>query len=505
MSTLPPDVTTPLPVDPSPDLQRRLLDAQRAAFLEEGPPSVGVRLERIDRFLACVLEHAEELSAALDADFGSRPALANLASDIVSAIPGVEAIRRNLEAWMADEEVPGSAEAGTPAFIQTRPKGVVGVVGPWNFPVALVVQPAIEALAAGNRVMIKFSEVPERTAEVFAQAVATRMSPQEVVVIRGDVTTAAAFSSLPFDHLIFTGSPGVGAKVAAAAGANLVPVTLELGGKNPVVLGSDADVARAAERICGVRLLNGGQICLCPDYVFVPRARLDEFVDHCQRSVRAHFPTWLDNPDVVSIVDDKNFDRVTALVADAEAKGARVVTIAASEEVDVLPRRAGRRIAPTVLLDVTEHMTIASQEVFGPVLVVYPYDDLDEVIAYVNARPSPLAAYFFGSDGSEFQRFITRSTSGGVSRNDLAIHWGIEGAPSGGVGRSGMGAYSGKTGFLTFSHRRTVAASTSAIGLAQQILPPAGKAETDALRGFVAHTLDAIRHRSLDVEPAGRP
>ncbi|WP_416981431.1 aldehyde dehydrogenase family protein [Streptomyces sp. T028] len=505
MSAMPLNAATPLPVSPPADLQRRLLDAQRAAFLAEGPPTVDVRLDRIDRFLACVLEHAEELSVALDADFGSRPPLANLASDIVSAIPGVELIRRDLAAWMADEEIPRSAEAGTPAFVQTRPKGVVGVVGPWNFPVALVVQPAIEALAAGNRVMIKFSEVPERTAEVFAQAVATRMAPEEVVVIRGDVTTASAFSSLPFDHLIFTGSPGVGAKVAAAAGANLVPVTLELGGKNPVVLGSDADVAQAAERVSGVRLLNGGQICLCPDYVFVPRSHVDAFVGRYQQAVLRHFPTWLDNPDVVSIVDDKNFDRVTALVADAEAKGARVVTIAAPEEVDALPRRVGRRIAPTVLLDVTEHMTIASEEVFGPVLVVYPYDDLDEVIAYVNARPSPLAAYFFGSDGPEFQRFITRTTSGGVSRNDLAVHWGIEGAPSGGVGRSGMGAYSGRTGFLTFSHRRTVAASTSPVGLAQQILPPAGKAETDALRGFVAQTLDAIRHRTLGIEPASRP
>ncbi|GGN23112.1 aldehyde dehydrogenase family protein [Streptomyces fuscichromogenes] len=499
MSTLTPHATA---TDPSPELQRRLLDAQRAAFLAEGPPSLDVRLDRIDRFLACVLEHADELSAALDADFGSRPDLMNLASDVVSVIPGVDLIRRELAEWMADEEVPGSAEVGTPAFVQTRPKGVVGVVGPWNFPVVLVVQPAIEALAAGNRVMIKFSDVPERTAEVFARAVATRMAPEEVAVVRGGLATATAFSSLPFDHLIFTGSPGVGAKVAAAAGANLVPVTLELGGKNPVVLGSDADVAMAAERVSGTRLMNGGQICLCPDYVFVPRARLDEFVAGYERSVRTHFPTWLDNPDVVSIIDDKNFDRVTALVADAEAKGARVLTIAAPEEADQLPARAGRRIAPTVLLDVTEDMAVATEEIFGPVLAVYPYDDLDEVIAYLNTRPSPLAAYFFGSDGPEFRRFVERTTSGGVSRNDLAVHWGVEGAPSGGVGRSGMGAYSGKTGFLTFSHRRTVAASTAPAALAAGILPPAGKAEADALRGYLAYALGAVRERTPSARPA---
>ncbi|MDX2821899.1 aldehyde dehydrogenase family protein [Streptomyces ipomoeae] len=507
MSTLPtaPDLVGPQPLDPPAAVQRRLLDAQREAFLAEGPPALDVRLDRIDRLLACVLEHTDELCAALDADFGSRPLLTSLASDIIGAVPDVRLIRENLAGWMEDEEVPGSAEAGRPAFVQTRPKGVVGVVGPWNFPVTLVVQPAIEALAAGNRVMIKFSEVAERTAEVFARAVASRMSPEEVVVVRGGVATASAFSSLPFDHLIFTGSPGVGARVAATAGENLVPVTLELGGKNPVVLGSDADVALAAERVAAMRLLNGGQICLCPDYVFVTRDRVEEFLAVYEQSVRAHFPTYLDNPDVVSIIDDRNFDRVTGLVADAESKGARVLAIAPPQEADALPRRAGRRIAPTVLLDVTEDMAVASEEIFGPALAVYPYDDLDDVITYVNTRPSPLAAYFFGSDGPEFREFIRRTTSGGVSRNDLAVHWGIEGAPSGGIGRSGMGAYHGKVGFLTFSHRRTIAASTAPTGMAQNLMPPAGQTEADALRGFVAHTLDDIRHRIGDGPSPQRP
>ncbi|MEV7389675.1 aldehyde dehydrogenase family protein [Streptomyces sp. NPDC091215] len=486
---------TVLDVDPSAEVQRRLLDVQRAAFLAEGPPALDVRLDRIDRLLACVLEHAEELCAALDADFGSRPLAASLVSDIVGPISGAQKIRQHLAEWMRDEELPGSAEAGTPAFVQIRPKGVVGVVGPWNFPVTLVVQPAIEALAAGNRVMIKFSEVAERTADVFARAVATRMAPEEVAVVRGGVATASAFSALPFDHLIFTGSPAVGARVAEAAGRNLVPVTLELGGKNPVVLGSDADLGLAAQRVGAMRLMNGGQICLCPDYVFVPRDRVEEFVAQYEQAVKGYFPTWLDNPNVVSIVDDRNYDRVTGLITDAEAKGARVVTIAPPEEAEVLPRRKGRRIAPTVLLDVTEDMAIASEEIFGPVLSVYPYDDLNEVITYVNTRPSPLAAYFFGSDGPEFREFIRRTTSGGVTRNDLAVHWGVEGAPSGGVGRSGMGAYHGKTGFLTFSHRRTVATTTSPTGLAQNILPPVGEAMAEPLRGLVAHTLADIHGR----------
>lgn len=238
-----------LPADPSPERLREILDRQHAASLAEGIPDAEVRLDRVDRFVLGVLEAAEELSEALDADFGSRPRPANLASDIISALGPIAMIREHLADWMRDEEVPGSAEAGTPTFVHVRPKGVVGVIGPWNFPVGLVVHPTINALAAGDRVMIKFSDIPERTADVFACAVARHMDPTEVTVVRGGLDTARAFSDLPFDHIIFTGSPGVGVQVAAAAGRNLVPVTLELGGKNPVVISLDADLAQAAERI----------------------------------------------------------------------------------------------------------------------------------------------------------------------------------------------------------------------------------------------------------------
>ncbi|MFI7166300.1 aldehyde dehydrogenase family protein [Rhodococcus erythropolis] len=484
-----------LDVDPSATLQRELLDAQRSAFLADGPPSIELRLDRIDRFVACILEHAEELSEALNADFGNRSRLANLASDVVGVLPALEQVRTNLAQWMQDKEIPGSADAGLPTFVQTRPKGVVGVIGPWNFPVILVAHPTIEALAAGNRVMIKFSEIPERTAEVFARAVASRMRPDEVTVIRGGVETASAFSSLPFDHIIFTGSPSVGARVAEAAGRNLVPLTLELGGKNPVVVSDDADLLTAAQRIAGTRLMNGGQICLCPDYVFVPRNKLDDFVDAYEKSVLTYFPTFRDNPDVTSIVNDRNFDRVTALIDDAVAKGAEARMFVPDNEVDQLPDRASRRIAPTLLLGVTDEMTIATEEIFGPIVAVYPYDDLDEVIDYVNAQPSPLAAYWFGSDNDEYHTFITRVTSGGVTRNDLALHWSVEGAPSGGIGRSGMGAYSGKIGFQTFSHRRTITASTATAGISAAMLPPAGDTEADAIAGMLHQAHAAIKER----------
>nr|WP_246371920.1 aldehyde dehydrogenase family protein [Gordonia humi] len=463
-----------------------VLDAQRAAQQAEGIPSADVRLDRIDRFMAAVLEAAEEISESLDADFGNRPRAINLSTDLAAGIGAVSTVRASIVDWMAARTVPGSEQTGVPAFVQTRPKGVVGVIGPWNFPVSLVVHPTIDALAAGNRVMIKFSDVPERTAEVFARAVGTRMSRDEVAVIRGGLDTARTFSDLPLDHIIFTGSPAVGAQVAEAAGRNLVPVTLELGGKNPVVVSADADLARAAGQIADFRLTNGGQICLCPDYLFVPRAKVDEFVDAYRAAVSAMYPTYLDNPAVVSIVNDRNYDRVTGLIDDAVAKGARAVTVAPPDEQPRLPDRASRRIAPTVLLDVTPEMTIATEEIFGPVVVVYPYDDLDETIDYINAAPSPLAAYWFGPDDAEYRRYLDRVTSGGVTRNAIGSHWAVDGAPSGGIGRSGMGAYTGYTGFLTFSHQRTVASD-------ERTNPR--RPDADAVAAFIAKTAAEITAR----------
>ncbi|ROO87960.1 coniferyl-aldehyde dehydrogenase [Actinocorallia herbida] len=463
-----------------------LLDAQRSAFLEEGPPSVRVRLDRVDRLVRAVLTHADDLVAALNADFGNRPEAASLSADILGFLPSVSEIRRDLEEWAADEPVPGSAERGTPTFVQKRPKGVVGVIGPWNFPIALVVQPALEALAAGNRVMIKFSDVPARTAAVFARAVAEHLAPEEVTVVEGGLRTAVAFSSLAFDHLFFTGSPAVGRRVAAAAGANLVPVTLELGGKNPVVVASDADVDTAAERIAASRMMNGGQLCLCPDYVFVPRSAVDDFVAAYQRHMARYFPTYRDNPEVTTIVNDANYARVAHLIDDAVARGARAVTAVSDTGRD----SAGRRIPPTLLLGVTDDMEVAHEEVFGPVISVLPYDDPREAIAYVNARPHPLAAYWYGEDTPEFREFLRLTTSGGVTRNDMALHFGVEGVPFGGVGQSGMGAYHGRAGFETFTHRRAVTANALGFGVAPRSVPPFSGAAVAAMKERIAAALD---------------
>jgi coniferyl-aldehyde dehydrogenase len=489
--------TSPLAsiTEPDPDTATmlHLLDAQRRAFTAEGPPTLEVRLDRIRRLTLALLENADELAAALDADFGSRPAAVSLGSDVLGSLPGLPQIQAELAEWMADEPVPGSAEKGMPTFIQHRPKGVVGVIGPWNFPVNLTFLPALEALAAGNRVMIKFSEIPERTAAVFARAVASHLSPDEVVVVRGGAETSAAFAALPFDHLFFTGSPAVGRHVAAAAGANLVPVTLELGGKNPVVVARDADLGAAAERIAAQRMMNGGQVCLCPDYVFVPREQLGAFVDQYAGAMATYFPTYLANPDVVSIVNARNYDRVVGLIEDARTKGAEVLTLVPGDERDALPHAETRRIPPTVLLGVDDDMDIAHEEVFGPVLSVYGYDEVAAVIDYVNARPHPLAAYWYGEESADFHEFLRLTTSGGVTRGDMALHFGIEGAPFGGVGQSGSGAYHGKVGFDSFSHRRTVTQSALPFGVAPRSMPPFTSKRVDALREGIAAQAASLR------------
>ncbi|MEV4970712.1 aldehyde dehydrogenase family protein [Streptomyces scopuliridis] len=494
-TVLTPSSNPPQP-DPSSEDMTALLEAQRAAHLLEGIPDLETRLDRVDRFALAILEHAEEIAVALHADFGMRSEVLSLGTDVSGVISKVEELRANLADWLRAREVPGSAESGVPTFIQVRPKGVVGVIGPWNFPVGLIASPTLEALGAGNRVMIKMSEIPHRTAEVVAKAVASRMSPEEVVVVRGDAKTAAAFSALRFDHIIFTGSPQVGAYVAKAAGENLVPVTLELGGKNPVVVGADADVAFAAQRVSEMRLFNGGQVCLSPDYVFVPRDKVDDFVTAFETNVRSIFPTYAENPGAVSIVNDRNYARVTALIDDAELKGASVIRMLPADEAAMLPNPAARRIPVTLILNATEDMEITREEIFGPVIVVWPYDEVSQPVAYVNSRPSPLGAYWFGNDGEDFQEFLDKTTSGGVTRNDLGLHWNVPGTPSGGVGRSGMGAYTGKVGFDTFSHLRTVTTSELPVSAASRLLPPnVGDENMVMLSGIIEQVRGAIAAR----------
>lgn len=448
-----------------------ILEGQRTAFTADGPPDAVLRRNRIDRLLALVLDNADEFVDAMSQDFGTRPRTGSLFTEIMGMISVIEHTRSHVPQWMRPNKLMRPARAfGLRAEVEPSPLGVIGIIGPWNFPLNLVVLPASAAFAAGNRVMIKMSEVTPRTAELMKTLSAAYFSPAELSVVTGGSDVAAEFAALPFDHLFFTGSPSVGALVAQAAAPNLVPVTLELGGKNPVVVAPGADLARSATRIAKGRMINGGQVCVCPDYVFVPAGQVDQFVGVVRDTLAGMFPAIVANDDYCSSVNDANFERVAELIEDARAKGARVESVAPAGE--ALPDRGTRKIAPTIVQDVDDSMLIAGEETFGPVLTIRSYDDVCEVVDYINARPAPLVAYWFGPDNRDFRSFVKHTRSGGVARNDFAAHMIPSAAPFGGVGRSGMGAYHGKAGFDAFSHYRTIVGSDLPFTITGRAAPP---------------------------------
>lgn len=479
----------------------RIVGSQRRAFLAEGDPAAAVRRDRVERLLLAVLTYADALSDAADADFGQRPPALTKAIEVLAVVPDAEDMLANLETWMQ----PVVAEGPIPAIVQQKPLGVVGVMTAWNGPVMLSVQPALAALAAGNRVVIKSNELQPRGGAVLAAAVAEYFDPDELTVVQGDSATVAEFSKLQLDHLFFTGSPAVARIVAGNAAKNLVPVTLELGGKNPVLVDRSADIAEAARAVAGGRTMNGGQVCLCPDYAFVPREKGAEFVSELQGALLNLFPTTHNNPAVVSLVDDRNFERVISYIDDAVAKGATKIEAVTDEERDLLPSRERRVVAPTILVNVPDDAVIAENEIFGPVLPVYLYDEPEEVVNYINERPSPLGAYWFGSDDERFEQFLLTTTSGGVSRNDSMLHAMVPGLPFGGVGNSGTGAYHGKAGFDTFTHRRTVAtqpgpgSATDPIAGGAVILPEFAQAADEQ----VASAIAAIKRRRGETSVQG--
>jgi coniferyl-aldehyde dehydrogenase len=468
-----------------------ILDRQRQAFVAEGPATLETRHHRIDRLLALVLDNTDAFVDAMAADYGTRSRAASLFTEVVGMIPVIEHTRAHVRSWMKPTPIMRPARLfGMRAEVEATPLGVVGIIGPWNFPLNLVVLPAAAAFAAGNRVMIKMSEITPATAELMRSTAPSYFDTEELEIVTGGTDVAREFSRLPFDHLFFTGSPSVGALVARAATENLVPVTLELGGKNPVVVAPDADLERAATRIAQARMVNGGQVCVCPDYVFVPEGRVDAFVERASETWRAMFPQIVANADYCSSVNEANFRRVVGLIDDARDHGARVDAVIPAGE--TLPDPGTRKIAPTIVRDVDDRMRIAEEEVFGPVLTVLGYRALGDAIDYVNARPAPLVAYWYGPDGTDFRRFVAGTRSGGVARNDFAAQMIPSAAPFGGVGRSGMGAYHGKAGFDAFSHQRTVVGTDLPFSVTGSAAPPF----TRPMKAYADLTLRLARRRT---------
>lgn len=441
---------------------RGTLEAQRNAYLDEGPVSYETRIERLDRAMNQLLKYQDELCEAMDSDFGHRSTYLSKLTDIAAGVGPIKHAKANLKKWMKTERRNTMFPLnllGARSKIEYQPLGVVGIVSPWNFPVNLTFGPLASVLAAGNRAMIKPSEYTPATSALMAKMIEEVFDPTEVAVITGGPEVGAEFTGMPFDHLIFTGATSVGRHVMAAAAKNLVPVTLELGGKSPVLISRSANLDQAADRIMAGKTMNAGQICLAPDYLLVPEEKQEQIVDLLKAKTSAMFPTVRDNDDYTSVVNDRHFQRLNKYLEDAKEKGATLVEInPASED---FSSQSHHKIAPTLVLNVTDDMLIMQEEIFGPLLPVKTYSDYKEAISYVNSKPRPLGLYYFGTDSSEEEYTLTRTTSGGVTVNDVIMHISQEDLPFGGVGPSGMGAYHGFDGFKTFSHAKSIFRQTN--------------------------------------------
>jgi coniferyl-aldehyde dehydrogenase len=455
----------------------RQFASARTALAAQGFPSLAQRRARLAAIERLLKTHGAAIARAIAADFGGRPDGETRLLEIFPTLEAARYARRHVATWMAPQRVPTAAYfAGAKAYVRWQPAGVVGIVVPWNYPLLLAFGPLVGALAAGNRALIKMSEFTPHATALLAHIVQTEFAADELTVVAGGIDVGKAFAALPFDHLLFTGSTEAGRNVLRAAARNLTPVTLELGGKSPAIVGLDAPIARAAARIMSGKCRNAGQTCIAPDYLLLPEGKTDAFVDAARRIVSQRYPGLPDSPDYASIIDAAHADRLANLLADATAKGATVVPLHARF---THSDPGARRFPPAIVIGVRDDMRIMHEEIFGPLLPIQTYRTLDEAIDVVNARPTPLALYYFGETAADIERVLARTTSGGACINDVMLQFAQEALPFGGRGPSGMGAYHGRAGFETFSRRKAVfeQAKFSALGL----LEPPYRRRFDAL------------------------
>jgi coniferyl-aldehyde dehydrogenase len=449
------------------DALEPLLAAQRAAYRANPMPSAEQRRAWLKALRELILGEQQALIDAVSRDFSNRAAEETLLAEIMPSLHGIDYASKRLGKWMKpSRRSVGLAFQPAAAKVVYQPLGVVGVIVPWNYPLFLAFGPLTGALAAGNRVMIKMSESTPATSQLVKDLLA-RIFPEDMVaVVLGEAEVGQAFSRLPFDHLLFTGATSVGRHVMRAAAENLVPVTLELGGKSPAIVAADVPLEDAAERIAFGKTLNAGQTCVAPDYVLVPEDRVEGFAAAYRAAVQRFYPTLADNPDYTAIINERQLGRLKGYIADAEAKGAQLVPL--------FPGDQGRRMAHSLVLNVSDEMKLMQEEIFGPLLPIVPYRRLDDAFAYINDRPRPLALYYFGYDRGEQQRVLHETHSGGVCLNDTLLHVAQDDMPFGGVGPSGMGHYHGHEGFLTFSKAKGVLIKQR-FNAARLIYPPYGK------------------------------
>ena len=431
-----------------------ILARMRAAARKSGPPDYDTRIEHLDKLERAILDKKHDLAKAVSMDYGNRSKHETLAGEVLVILNEIKHARTHLHEWMETEPrevswmfLPGRAE------VVMQPVGVVGIVSPWNYPVQLSLAPLVGALAAGNRVMIKPSEIAGDAAAVIKQLVAETFAADHVTVVTGGANVAEAFTRLPFDHLVFTGSPRLGKIVMKAAAENLVPVTLELGGKSPAIVGEGYSLQQAAQKIMFGKCFNAGQTCVAPDYAILPKGRVDAFVEECRLAVNQMYPRLAQNPDYTTIITDAHYERLQSYLKDARDRGAKIIEINPAKE-DLDPN--ARKMAPIILLHPKDEMIIMQEEIFGPILPVFTYEKIEEAIAYVNDHPRPLALYYFDNNQRRIDRILRETISGGVTINDVMLHVAQSDLPFGGAGPSGIGAYHGREGFDTFTKKKPV-------------------------------------------------
>ena len=450
---------------------RHILEIQKKAFLENGQPTYNQRLDSLKRCIALLETHDEQIVETLNEDFKNRSHQEIMTSEVIQSIRNLNFTIKNLKKWMKPMRRTPSFMAGmlgSKAYLEPSPLGSVGIIAPWNFPVGMVFYPAASVLASGNRIMAKPSEFTPQTAQLIKDAVAKYFDESEFAVVLGGPEVGAEFTKLPFDHLLYTGSGRIAKKVLASAAENLVPTTLELGGKSPTIIGKDADMKLAAKRIMFVKTMNAGQICLSPDYVFLPKGEEEAFLTEVSKAFGEFYPD--DNKNAyTSMVNETHYERMQNYISDAIEKGAKVHSLGNFDSAEK------NTITTKILMDVNDGMKVMQDEIFGPLLPVMLYDDISEVINYVNAHDHPLGLYYFGKSQSEQQNVIKNTRSGGVTINDAMFHIMQSELPFGGVGASGYGCYHGREGFMNFSNMRSVYYQTNNDSAFAMLRPPKNK------------------------------
>ncbi|MFL2733607.1 MAG: coniferyl aldehyde dehydrogenase [Gammaproteobacteria bacterium TMED159] len=442
-----------------------VLDLQKKLHNSEDAPSYDLRMDRLKRLKEMLLKYSDEILETINDDYGTRDKNNTFLSEILSSLGSVDYSIKNLKKWMKPEK--RIANAGQPfvarlmmkllgasAEIQYQPLGTIGMIKPWNFPINLIISPVAQAFAAGNRIMLKPSEITPKTSALTKKMFNEFFDKSEIEVFLGGPEIAIAFGNLKFDHLLFTGSTQNGQKVMESASKSLVPITLELGGKSPVIMDDNCDLSTSATRIMRGKTMNAGQICIAPDYMMMPKGKVNEFIEESEKAISYMFPDIKYNENYTSIVNEKHFERINHLIDDAKEKGAEIRTINPADE--DFEQQEGHKIPPTFVINPTDDMKIMQEEIFGPVLPIKEYDNIEETIDYVNSNPRPLALYYFGKNKDSEEKILNRTTSGGAAINDVVWQYGQEDMPFGGVGDSGIGSYHGVEGFKQFSHQKSV-------------------------------------------------